>query len=120
MKRKIEIPRENKFFLGVSEAIGNYFNLDSNIIRCIIIALFMFFPIKVILMYILSWIILPRESSSNIDDEEMEVEDDKFTEIITEDNMEYPSVNEVIIEENLNEDNVDLENIVIPDLDLDD
>lgn len=104
MKRKLIIPSKGKFFLGVAEAFGNYFDVDSNFIRAIIIALFVFFPIPITLIYILLWVMLPREERV----EDNEVEDDKFTDIVNEDSVIItPIVDEVIIEDDEDVDIVD-------------
>lgn len=97
MKRKLIIPSEGRFFLGVAEAFGNYFDVDSNFIRAIIIALFVFYPIPIILIYILLWVMLPREEKI----EDNEVEDDTFTDIVNEDSVTTPIVDEVIIEDDV-------------------
>jgi phage shock protein PspC (stress-responsive transcriptional regulator) len=45
---------------GVCEGIGNYLNLDETIIRIIFILLF-FTPFPIVLIYLLLWIIIPKD-----------------------------------------------------------
>jgi phage shock protein PspC (stress-responsive transcriptional regulator) len=46
---------------GVCEGIGNYLNLDETIIRIIFVLLF-FTPLPIALIYLLLWIIIPKET----------------------------------------------------------
>jgi phage shock protein PspC (stress-responsive transcriptional regulator) len=46
---------------GVCEGIGNYLNLDDTIIRIIFVLLF-FTPLPIVLIYLLLWIIIPKET----------------------------------------------------------
>jgi phage shock protein PspC (stress-responsive transcriptional regulator) len=45
---------------GVCEGLGNYFNIDSILIK-ILFLMFIFTPIPIILIYLLLWISIPKE-----------------------------------------------------------
>ena len=63
MKRLYRTPKD-RILGGVCGGIGKYFNIDPVIIR-LIWALFIFCCGFGILLYIISWIIIPKEITSN-------------------------------------------------------
>lgn len=45
---------------GVCEGLGNYFNIDDNLIKILFVIL-IFTPFPIILTYLLLWITIPKE-----------------------------------------------------------
>jgi phage shock protein PspC (stress-responsive transcriptional regulator) len=45
---------------GVCQGLGNYFNIDDNLIKILFVIL-MFTPFPIILTYLLLWISIPKE-----------------------------------------------------------
>ena len=59
--KKLYRPLDNRMLAGVSVGIGNYFAIDPTIIRAFFV-IFMLMVGSGILLYILLWIIIPREN----------------------------------------------------------
>lgn len=63
MKKKLYRSRKNKKIAGICGGIGEYFDIDPNLVR--IIAAFICLTPPGILAYIVAWIIIPEEQDRN-------------------------------------------------------
>jgi phage shock protein PspC (stress-responsive transcriptional regulator) len=54
------IRKRNSKIAGVCSGFGKYLNLDETIIRIIFVAL-IFSPTPIITIYLLSWLVIPKE-----------------------------------------------------------
>ena len=59
MKKKLYRSRKDKIISGICGGIGQYFNIDSNLVR--VIAAFVCLTPPGILTYIVAWFIIPPE-----------------------------------------------------------
>lgn len=58
--KKLIRSKNNKVIGGVAAGLGEYFDIDPLLIRILLVAGF-FSPVPVVLLYLVSWIIIPRE-----------------------------------------------------------
>jgi len=54
------IRKRSSKIAGICSGLGEYFNLDETIVRIIFVAL-IFSPTPIITIYLLSWLIIPKE-----------------------------------------------------------
>jgi phage shock protein PspC (stress-responsive transcriptional regulator) len=54
------IRKRNSKIAGICSGLGEYLNLDETIVRIIFVAL-IFSPAPIITIYLLSWLIIPKE-----------------------------------------------------------
>ena len=62
MKKKLYRSKKNKIIAGICGGIGEYFDIDPNLVR--VIAAFVCLTPPGILAYIIAWIIIPEEQNS--------------------------------------------------------
>ncbi len=61
---------KSKIFGGVCGGVGEYFDIDPNIIRIVVVILLalgivtLFWPIFCVIVYIAAWILLPEETET--------------------------------------------------------
>lgn len=77
MKKKLRISNENKFIAGVCGGLGKYFNIDPTIVRIIFILSNFIFNFSPILIYIIFWIVIPKDNCS--DDDNTKNSNEKFS-----------------------------------------
>ena len=66
--------RDNRWLAGVCGGLGDYFNLDPNLIR----ALFILFALVIgggLILYVLLWVVIPPESIEEAIEEVLEAAD---------------------------------------------
>ncbi|MCB9801329.1 MAG: PspC domain-containing protein [Pseudomonadales bacterium] len=57
--RKLEIPKNNKVFLGVAAAFANYFKVDVTLVRIVWVLLLLPGGLPGLIPYLLCWILIP-------------------------------------------------------------
>lgn len=57
--KKLERPRQSTI-AGVCESLGNYFDIDSTIVKIIFFGL-LFTPVPITLIYLILWFFIPKE-----------------------------------------------------------
>ena len=60
--KQILRPKKGRKIAGVAAAFANYFNIDVTVVRLIWIVLFIPGGVPGLLLYIISWIVIPDES----------------------------------------------------------
>ena len=63
MKKKLYRSKKDRIIAGICGGIGQYFNIDSNLVR--VFAVFICLTPPGILTYIIAWFIIPEELESN-------------------------------------------------------
>jgi len=60
MDKKLERDTENNWLGGVCSGLGNYFNIDANLIRLAFIIAFIGWGVGIV-AYIILWILMPEK-----------------------------------------------------------